>query len=131
MIFSLGLVQQVPADTMESLPTIVKEIVEAKGLKFVRAGFTGFSPTGYDFDVEFDSPTAAFQEFFDARHTVGLAIIRRFAKEGIGLAYPPMTAGGAVAVDQRVTASRSGQPKATGTGAQPSASAVDEDSGAT
>jgi small-conductance mechanosensitive channel len=129
--FKLGLVQQVSADTIECLPTIVKEIVEAKGLKFVRAGFTGFAPDGYEFGVEFDSPTAAFQDFFDARHTVGLAIIRRFAEEGVGLAYPPMTATGAVAVDQPVAADAPGGPAATGTGAAPSASAVDEDAGST
>jgi hypothetical protein len=119
----------VPADTIECLPTIVKEIVEAKGLKFVRAGFTGFSSAGYDFDVEFDSPSAAFQDMFDARHTVGIAIIRRFAEEGVGLAYPPMTASGAVAVDQHVAADTPGGATATGTGAAPSASAVDEDAG--
>jgi small-conductance mechanosensitive channel len=129
VVFTLGLVQRVPADTIECLPTIVKEIVEAKGLKFVRAGFTGFSSAGYDFDVEFDSPSAAFQDMFDARHTVGIAIIRRFAEEGVGLAYPPMTATGAVAVDQPIAPDTPGGPAATGTGAAPSASAVDEDAG--
>ena len=127
VIFTMGLVQQVPADTIECLPTMVKEIVEAKGLKFVRAGFTGFSAAGYDFDVEFDSPSAAFQDFFDARHTVGIAIIRKFAEAGIGLAYPPMTATGATPVDQHVRADAPGGPRVTGTGAEPSNSAVDQD----
>ncbi|MBS0480338.1 MAG: mechanosensitive ion channel family protein [Proteobacteria bacterium] len=129
VVFTLGLVQQVPADTIECLPTMVKEIVEAKGLKFVRAGFTGFSPAGYDFNVEFDSPSAAYQDLFDARHTVGIAIIRRFAEAGIGLAYPPMTVTGATPVDQVVSPDTPGGPAATGTGAEPSSSAVDQDSG--
>ena len=89
--FSLGLVQWTPVEKMERLPDILREVIEGCGRKFVRAGFIAFGDASYTFDVEFDSPTAAFQDFFDARHAVGLGIIKRLNAEGIELAYPTQT----------------------------------------
>jgi small-conductance mechanosensitive channel len=76
---------------MDRLHDILKAEVERCELKFVRAGFVGFGASSFDFDIEFDSENAAFQDFFDARHTVALAIIRRFNAEGIELAYSTQT----------------------------------------
>jgi small-conductance mechanosensitive channel len=89
--FTLGIVQWTPVEVMEALPGIMKEVIEKHGKKFVRSGFTTFGASSYDFDVEFDSPGPAFQDAFDARHVVGLAIIRRLNDEGIELAYPTQT----------------------------------------
>ena len=91
VIFTLGLVQWTPVETMQRLPTLFKEVVEAEGRKFVRAGFLKFGDSSYDFDVEFDSPSSTFADFFDARHVVGVAIIKRLNDEGIALAYPTQT----------------------------------------
>ena len=91
VIFTLGIVQTTPVAVLEQLPGMLKEEIEAQEMTFVRAGFTAFGVQSYDFDVEFDSPTAAFQDMFDARHSVGLAIIRRLDNEGIALAYPTQT----------------------------------------
>lgn len=90
--FTLALAQWTPVEKMEQLPHILKEIIEGCGRTFVRAGFIGFGDSSYNFDVEFDSPTAAFQDFFDARHAIGLGIIKRLNAEGIDLAYPTQTA---------------------------------------
>jgi small-conductance mechanosensitive channel len=89
--FTLGLVQWTPVETMEALPAILQEVVEACGQKFVRAGFLQFGASSYDFDIEFDSQSPDFAPFFDARHKVGLAIVKRFNDEGIELAYPTQT----------------------------------------
>jgi len=90
-IFTLGLVETTPVEVMEKLPGILKEIIEANDAKFVRAGFTTFGAQSYDFDVEFDSPSAVFQDMFDRRHSIGLAIIRRLNEDNIALAYPTQT----------------------------------------
>lgn len=133
VIFTLGLVQWTSVDTMEALPTMLKDVVEAKGMKFVRAGFTAFGTSSYDFDVEFDSPSAAFQDFYDARHIVGLAIVRRLTDEGIELAYPTQTTmadpTGEVAGKPADSGTAHGRTDHRhGTGATPSTSAVDEES---
>jgi len=90
--FKLGLVQWTPVEKMERLPDILQEVIENCGRKFVRAGFIGFGGSSYDFDVEFDSPSSSFEDFFHARHAVGLGIIKRLNAEGIELAYPTQTA---------------------------------------
>lgn len=132
VVFTLGLVQWTPIETMEALPTMLKDLVEAHGLKFVRAGFTGFGANSYDFDVQFDSPSAGFQDFYDARHTVGLAIVRRLNDDGISLAYPTQTNFFNPIPEADETSPLPGaapRQSRKGTGAIPNSSAVDEDQG--
>ncbi len=128
VVFTLGLVQSTPVDTMEALPSMLKDVIEARGMKFVRAGFMTFGVSSYDFDVEFDSPSAAFQEFYDARHFVGLAIVRRLNDAGIELAYPTQTT---INVKPERTDEKQSETieNRRGTGAESSKSAVDEDGG--
>ncbi|MEO9132029.1 MAG: mechanosensitive ion channel domain-containing protein, partial [Sphingomonas sp.] len=89
--FTLGIAQWTPVEKLERLPAMLRDVIEGCGRNFVRAGFIGFGDSGYTFDVEFDSPTAAFQDFFDARHAIGLGIIKRLNEAGIDLAYPTQT----------------------------------------
>lgn len=88
VIFTLGVVQTTPVPTMEALPHLLKDIVEDHHGKFVRAGFVGFGAQSYDFELQFDSPSATLQDMFDLRHSIGLAIVKRFNDDGVGLAYP-------------------------------------------
>ncbi|WP_242140569.1 MULTISPECIES: mechanosensitive ion channel family protein [unclassified Sphingomonas] len=131
VIFTLGLVQWTPIETMEALPSMLKDVIEANGMKFVRAGFTTFGTNSYDFDVEFDSPSAAFQDFYDARHTVGMAIVRMLNTDGIELAYPTQTTLAGPGADGSGLPPTATKPPSSeqrkGTGAAASRSAVDED----
>ena len=86
------LAQTTPVDQLETLPHMLKQIVEDHGQKFVRAGFAAFTATAYEFALEFDSPTAVFQDMYDARHAVGLGVIACLNENGIALAYPTQTA---------------------------------------
>ncbi len=86
--FTLGIVQTTPIAVMEQLPHLLKDIVEDHQGIFVRAGFVNFGTQSYDFELQFDSPEAAFQNMFDIRHSVGLAIVQRFNEDGISFAYP-------------------------------------------
>ena len=89
--FTLGLAQWTPVEVMERVPDLLREVVEKHEHKFVRAGLVEFGASSYDFGVEFDSSGAAYQDWYDARHVVGMAIIRRLNDEGIDLAYPSQT----------------------------------------
>jgi len=88
VIFTLGIVQTTPVPVMEALPHLLKDIVEDHEGKFVRAGFVGFGTQSYDFELQFDSPSAALQDMFDLRHSIGLAIVKRFNEDRIAFAYP-------------------------------------------
>jgi small-conductance mechanosensitive channel len=89
--FALGLVYQVPADKAAGLPDLLKGIVESEGAHFVRAGFVNFGASSLDFELEYDVTSEDYQVFYDTRHRLGMAIMRRLDAEGIGLAYPTTT----------------------------------------
>lgn len=89
--FPLTLVYHTPPATAERVPDILKEIVEANGAQFIRAGFTTFAPSSLDFQLVFDVNSDDVEEMFKARHAVGIAIVERFAREGIEFAYPTQT----------------------------------------
>lgn len=90
-LFAIGVTYQTPPDVCERIPSLLREIVEAHGKQFVRAGFIGFGASSLDFELEFDSPSADFAEFYDARTAIGLAILKRLNEEGIDIAYPTTT----------------------------------------
>lgn len=89
--FVLGVVYHTAPEVCGRIPHLLQEIVEQRGLTFVRSGFVNFNASSLDFEVEFDSPHADFDHAYDARHEVGLAILQRFAAEGIEFAYPTQT----------------------------------------
>mgnify|MGYP002780455565 CR=1 FL=1 len=89
--FALALVYQLPPAKAAALPALLRDIVETAGHVFVRAGFVGFGQSSLDFEVEFDVMSEQFEAFYDGRHAVGIAIIQRFAEEGLEFAYPTQT----------------------------------------
>jgi len=89
--FALGLAYETSPDVLADVPRMLREEVEGNGGEFVRAGFVGFGAYTLDFELEYDSPSAAFQESYDRRHAVGIAILRRMNAEGIDLPYPVQT----------------------------------------
>ena len=89
--FAIGVVYQTTPEVCLAIPGMFKEIVEAHEMVFVRAGFINFGASSLDFEVEFDTPLPDFQHAYDARHAVGLAILKRFNDEKIEIAYPTQT----------------------------------------
>lgn len=89
--FTLGLIYQTPPAVTKELPNLLKGIVEANGMEYVRCGFVGFGDSSLDFELEFDSPHSDFQLMYDARHLIGVAILESFNARGIEFAYPTQT----------------------------------------
>ncbi len=89
--FPLALVFHTPPATAATIPDILKEIIEANGCEFIRAGFNTFGPSSLDFQLVFDVNSDDVEEMFKARHAVGIAIVERFDREGIEFAYPTQT----------------------------------------
>ncbi len=89
--FILNLVSHLPTKLAKRVPEILQEIVEANDSQFIRAGFTTFAPSSLDFQVVFDVNSDDVEEMFKARHAIGIAIVERFAEEGIEFAYPTQT----------------------------------------
>jgi small-conductance mechanosensitive channel len=89
--FLLNLVSHLQTSLAKRVPDILQEIVDANDAQFIRAGFTTFAPSSLDFQVVFDVNSDDVEEMFKARHAIGIAIVERFAEEGIEFAYPTQT----------------------------------------
>ncbi len=86
--FTIGLAYETPPDKLDRFPEMMKEVIEASGMTYVRCGFFQFGASSLDFDVQFDSPSADFTEAYNGRHRTGIAILRRCNEEGLVIAYP-------------------------------------------
>lgn len=89
--FVLTLVYQTPPALAKRIPEILREVVESNGAQFIRAGFNNFAASSLDFHLVFDIESDDVEVMFRARHDIGIAIIDRFAREGISFAYPTQT----------------------------------------
>jgi small-conductance mechanosensitive channel len=89
--FILSLVQHTAPALSAKVPAILQKIVEAHDGEFIRAGFTTFAPSSLDFQLTFDVPSEDLEVMFATRHAIGIAIVERFAREGIDFAYPTQT----------------------------------------
>jgi small-conductance mechanosensitive channel len=88
-VLTLGLVGQTPPDTCAQVPEMIRGIVESQAkCSLVRCGMTGFGASSLDFEVQFDVHSENFDEVFDARSNVCIAILKAFNEAGIAFAYP-------------------------------------------
>jgi small-conductance mechanosensitive channel len=87
----LTLERQIASALAAKVPTLLRAIVEGHGAEYVRGGFHSFGASSHDFQLVFDVQSEDVDETFLARHAIGLAIIERFASEGIAFAYPTQT----------------------------------------
>lgn len=91
-VFAFGVVYQTPADKLQAIPAMVKEIIDAEPLaRFDRAHFKSYGASSLDFEVVFYVLQPDYIAYMDAQQSVNLAIFRRFAVQGIEFAYPTQT----------------------------------------
>jgi small-conductance mechanosensitive channel len=90
--FGFGVIYQTTPDQLESIPPLVKSIIEEiEGLRFDRAHFKGFGDSSYEFEVVYYINTPDYNAYMDAQQTINLGLCRAFADRGIEFAYPTRT----------------------------------------
>ena len=93
IVMVIGVIYQTDPDLLDRIPAEVEAIVDATpGARFDRTHFVRFADSSLDFEIVFFSAGQAFRAMMDARHAVGLAILRRFNELGIDFAYPTQVA---------------------------------------
>jgi small-conductance mechanosensitive channel len=85
--FPMGFVYQTAPTDAARVPDIVREVVDAKGGNFVRAGFTAFGPQALEFEVQFDVEEGEISAINAKRHEIGIALLERFNELGFKFAY--------------------------------------------
>jgi small-conductance mechanosensitive channel len=89
--FTISVTYETAPDKLAALPQLLRELTEAEGVTCSRAGFDSFGASSLDFALMFDVPGNDWGTAHAARDRLMVAIVRRFAAEGIGLAYPTQT----------------------------------------
>ncbi|GAA0667964.1 small-conductance mechanosensitive channel [Sphingomonas insulae] len=89
--FVIGAAYETPPETLAAIPAMLKEIVEAEGGKVARSGFESFGTSSLDFALQFDIPGDDWATAHPMRDRVMVAIMTRFAAEGITIPYPTQT----------------------------------------
>ncbi len=93
VVMVIGVTYQTDSDLLDRIPAEVKRIVDAQPeCRFDRCHFVRFADSSLDFEIVFFTAGQAFMTMMDARHAIGLAILRRFNELGIDFAYPTQVA---------------------------------------
>jgi small-conductance mechanosensitive channel len=87
-----GIVYRTDPAVLESLPDLLKEIVERQGHDFVRGTLVAFAPSSLDYELVFDCQAPEINEARSNYQTVAVSLIAAFRERGIEFAYPTQTA---------------------------------------
>jgi small-conductance mechanosensitive channel len=92
ILFSIGVTYDTPADSLASIPVIIKDILETQEyVQFDRAHLKSFGSFSIDFEVVYYVTTADYLIYMDVQQNINLEIVRAFEKSGIEFAFPTQT----------------------------------------
>ncbi len=92
VLFSVGITYDTPPDAVERIPAMVREAVEAQELtRFDRAHFSAYGDSSLDMEVVYYVLSGDYNVHMDIQQGINLALLRRFADEGIEFAFPTRT----------------------------------------
>ncbi len=112
VVFALGVVYQTTEEQLRKVPGVIRAAIESQSdTRFDRAHFKGFGASSLDFEAVYYVLSAEYNVYMDRHQAVNLAILGRFAREGIQFAYPTRTifierSGSADEAEDAVAASR-------------------------
>jgi small-conductance mechanosensitive channel len=87
--FSFGVVFSTSVQTLERIPEIIRQIVEAQPMaRFDRAHFKNIGEYALAFEVVYYVLAPEYLLLMNTQQAVNLEVMRRFAAEGIEFAYP-------------------------------------------
>ncbi|WP_448510553.1 mechanosensitive ion channel family protein [Immundisolibacter sp.] len=92
VLFGFGVLYQTPPEQLATIPPLVREIVEAQaGVRFDRAHFKSFGDSSLDFEVVYYVLDSDFNRYMDIQQAINFELVRRFAAQEIGFAFPTRT----------------------------------------
>jgi len=92
VLFHFGVVYQTPPDLLESIPALVRQIIEqVPHTRFDRAHFYAYGDSSLDFEVVYYVLDRDYNLYMDVHEAILFALFRRFQEHGIDFAYPTRT----------------------------------------
>lgn len=91
-VFTFGVTYQTPAEKLERIPAMVREIIGAQEMtRFDRAHFMSFGDSALTFEVVYFVLDPDYLRYANVQQAINLALVRRFESEQIEFAYPTRT----------------------------------------
>jgi small-conductance mechanosensitive channel len=92
VVFMLDVTYDTPPATVARIPGIIRSIVETQPLtRFDRSHFLAFAESSLRIETVYYVLDADYTRYADTQHAINLAILDRFAGEGIEFAFPTRT----------------------------------------
>jgi small-conductance mechanosensitive channel len=92
VLFTLGMTYQTPADKLERIPGMIREIIEVqKQVRFDRAHFSNFGDFSLNFEIVYWVLDRDYALYMGIQQEINLALYRKFEEEKIEFAYPTQT----------------------------------------
>jgi small-conductance mechanosensitive channel len=92
VVFTLGLTYDTPPAVVARVPEIMRQIISAAPqARFDRCHFVRFDASSLVFEIVYWVTTPDYLGYRDSLHAINLAILSRFAAEGIQWAFPTQT----------------------------------------
>jgi small-conductance mechanosensitive channel len=90
--FTIGVTYQTPPDKLKAVPQWLREAVEAQPrTRFDRAHFKEYGDSALVFEIVYYVLDRDYNLHMDVQQAINLAILKRFAREGVEFAYPTRT----------------------------------------
>ncbi len=87
MVF--GVVYETPAEKLEEIPVIVKEIISSvEHAELDRCHFSSYGDFSLNFETVYFIDSPDYNLYMDVKQRVNLELFKRFEREGIEFAYP-------------------------------------------
>ncbi len=92
IVFSFGLLYDTEPETLERIPGLIREIIEAQeDTRFDRAHFARFGDSSLDFEVVYYMLVPDYNAYMDTQQAINLAVFRRIQEIGASFAFPTRT----------------------------------------
>ncbi len=92
VLFTIGVTYQTPANKLEHIPGMIREIIEAQEqVRFDRAHFASFGDFSLNFEIVYWVLDRDYALYMGIQQEINLALFRKFEEEAIEFAYPTQT----------------------------------------
>ena len=92
VVLPIGVSYDTPPDTVSRIPGMLREAVEAQQqVRFDRSHFVSYGDSALNFETVYFVLSPDYLVYANINQAVNLAVLRRFAAEGIEFAYPTRT----------------------------------------
>jgi small-conductance mechanosensitive channel len=92
VLFALGVTYQTPADKLEVIPDMIRDIIESQEqVRFDRVHFASYGDFSLNFEIVYWVLDKDYALYMDIQQEINLALYRKFEEEKIEFAYPTQT----------------------------------------